>query len=699
MQVPAHEISVLFLILMLSVNGDATDDSSLDGMKYLKDHNVTVSVENLLGIISAGDVEEMKENMRGLGSSIYMLKQQAEEKLAAQGRAAVPVLKQHGLTSDKEAVRKRSAELIAQIRRDCRQERILWQAAVQVLGSVKNPAAVPRLLELLSDEDREIRAEAMKALVLINDPETAGKLADMLKTVEKEGFKRSCLGAIKAYRALAKDEELSRMAPLLGKDSFESDLVILETLTERAPAEDWAGAVVKAARGERALLLEGGSGAPVAFARQTLRKLYGIKAGKKISWSEMLKKPPTAYRNMPGEQLKALRKNFLKELRGWRTGARYFPILSSLKSSDISCVAGVDAKALHNSSLGTALAKFVNSDEHLKAMRENMLALTGNYRIDRVVAMTSRDYSGEKGYAGLILEGFFDSAGQIETLADVYGEKDSEFYMGVRIFTARGKPSAGLSICVVNDGCMAIFMGGDSKKGARMVVDALVSKVRRQKNVGEMLHPAGMSGIAWSFMNAPPEAAKVLKDASILSALSDIENLHLKLLAADGKLRAETAATCSKGRGKDALKKFEALFKDMAAKIELRVNGDLLGGRIEFAPEALEGIITGAAKAFTQPRLVWGRFFSLKIRATRIEKRITVITKEAGGQRDDVAELEFLITRLKGSPARGKLVKNLERDLKNKKAALAKNEKRLEELEKDKERIEKELSDLEKHAE
>lgn len=699
MEVPAHEIGVLFLILMLSVNGDATDDSSLDGMKYLNDHNVKANVDNLLGIISAGDVEEMKENMRWLGSSIYILRQQAEEKLVAQGRAAVPVLKQHGLTSDKEAVRKRSAELIAQIRGDFPQERILWRAAVQVLGSVKNPAAVPRLLELLSDEDHEIRAEAMKALALINDPETAGKLADMLKTAGKEDFRHSCLGTIKAYRALAKDEELSRMAPLLGKDSFESDLVILETLTKRAPAEDWAGAVVKAACGERALLLEGGSGAPVAFARETLRKLYGIKAGGKISWSETLKKPPTAYRNMPEEQLKGLRKNFLKGLQGLRTGIRYFPILSSLESSDISCVAGVDAEALYNSSLGTALAKFVNSDEHLKAMRENMLALAGDYRIDRTVAVISRDYSGEKGYAGLILEGFFDSAGQIETLTDLYGEKGAESYMGVRIFTARGKPSAGLSICVVNDGCMAIFLGGDSKKGARMAVDALVGKVRRQKNVGEGLHPSRMSGIAWSFMKAPPEAAKVLKDASILSALSDIENLRLELLTADGKLRAEIAATCSKGRGRDALKKFEALFKDMAAKIELRVNGDLLGGGIEFAPEALEGIITGAAKAFAQPRLVRSRVFSLKIRATRIEKRIAAISEKAGIQRNGVAQLEFLVAKLKNQPFAAGHLKNLEQDLKKKKAALAKNEKRLEELEKEKERIEKELSDLEKRVE
>ena len=702
MEASANQLGLLFLILMLSINGEAVEESQFDGMTYLESHGISPNVERMMQVLAPADEAEAKEWVRRLGSSIYMLRKDGEKNLVQQGRSAIPVLKKYGLTSDKKAIRKRSAEIIAEIRRQFPEEHLLWRAAVQVLGSVKYSGAVPRLLELLNDDDPSIRAEVVKALARINDPETAGKLAGILEaSAEKDAVRGSLAESIRAYCILAKDEELARVVSLLGKDSFESDLVILETLTKRAPAGDWAGAIVKAASGERAFLREGGSGPPVAFARETLRRLYGIGHGKKVSWGETLKRQPAAYKEMSGDQLKALRESFSEGLKRLGTGVRYFSLLSYLDSEGISGMAGVDADMLYNSMLGAALRNVISGNADLKALRKDLLSLTGDYRIDRIVAVISRDYGSEGGYAGLLLEGFFDSAKLESALSELYGEGNAQSYREARIFgfSPGGKSPLGVSVSIVDSGHMAIFIGTDGNKGVRMAVDALLDRIKRRDNPGKMLHPSMMSGVAWYFAKKQPDFAKLLKDVPVLSTLSSLERVHLQFLLDDGKPVLEMTV---KDGGKDVAEKLRAIFdgekaplKGLAAKVEFKDSG---AGRIGLAPEALEKRVAAAIETFLEARTRQGRVGILKMRAGKTEKTIANLSEEVKKDREYVARLQQLITRFKNNPLfpQGP---QLENRLKEKKADLAKKEEHLEKLKQKLEAIRKEIAGERKQGE
>jgi uncharacterized coiled-coil protein SlyX len=348
---------------------------------------------------------------------------------------------------------------------------------------------------------------------------------------------------------------------------------------------------------------------------------------------------------------------------------------------------------------GAALRNVISGNADLKSSRKDLLSLTGDYRIDRIVAVISRDYGGEGGYAGLLLEGFFDSAKLESTLSELYGEGNAQSYRAVRIFGFSPGPYGplGVSVCIVDSGHMAIFIGADGNKGIRMAVDALLDRIKRRDNPGKMLHPSMMSGVAWYFTKKQPDFAKLLKDVPVLSTLSSLERVHLQLLVDNGKPILEMTV---KDGGKDVAEKLRAIFdgekaplKGLAAKIEFKDSGALLRGRIELAPGALEKRVAAAIKTFLEARVGLGRLGILKMRAGRTEKTIANLSEEVKRGTKDVARLEQLIMRLKGNPLLPKERPKLKKQLEEKKAGLAKKEEHLEKLKQELEAIRKEIAE------
>ncbi len=214
--------------------------------EYLEEFDAALLAENDLPVepealrrflnprpLSAEDRRRIQEDIRALATPEFLARQEATERLADRGAAALPAVREALASRDAE-VRFRARHLILRIEQDAGRDVSLRHAVLRVIARRKLSGLLATLCDLVPQAPAEYdRAALLAALRAAARPEDAALLAEILDSSPHVEARAAALAALAELPGDAVGEELARR---LGDTSPHVQLAAASCLFARGEA-------------------------------------------------------------------------------------------------------------------------------------------------------------------------------------------------------------------------------------------------------------------------------------------------------------------------------------------------------------------------------------------------------------------------------------------------------------------------------